>query len=277
MINSPVRYQGSKRKIIDRIQQLLPTDVKRSVDVFGGSGVVCANLFTPVKVFNEISPEVSDIIHWLATTEPKDSVRQIIRLINKWKLDRENQDQFLKFRADAQARPTPVKHFVLHRFAHSNLLRFNRKGQYNANFGFRAVDIDLLKKEVRDFHQAMGGTTFHQMDYVQLMKALTPILDSDTFLYFDPPYLASGSMQYSNKWSKEDEHRLLKVLDVLDGYGCKWMLSNVLSHRQFTNEILREWVNERGHNIEHLDIHYKFAHIIGDVHNGTDEVIITNY
>lgn len=273
-INSPVRYQGSKRKLIDTILEHAP-DVPRAIDVFGGSAVVTANLPHAKRLYNELSPHVFDIVDWLST-EPIKNYRAIERMVKKYDLSRENETQFLNFRTRINKVPTPLGHYVAHRFAHSNLLRFNLSGMFNAPFGKREIDFKQLRIELTQFAASMHSVKKTNLDYVQLFKQQHRILDSNTFVYLDPPYYASGAMQYGT-WGEWQERQLLHCLDVLDSYGCRFMLSNVFSHRGFENPYLMQWAEARKHRTIHLDVDYQMARAYDQTDNKTDEVLIMNY
>ena len=84
------------------------------------------------------------------------------------------------------------------------------------------------------------------------------VLDKDSFVYCDPPYLISTATYNENgAWTEDDERKLLSFLDQLNNKGIRFALSNVLTHKGKTNEILKQWAKERGHTVYHLDYNYK--------------------
>ena len=82
---------------------------------------------------------------------------------------------------------------------------------------------------------------------------------------------------YFCKWSEDYEKELLNTLDILDLKGCKFALSNVLTHRRKTNEILNKRC--QNYNVHHLSMNYKNCNYQTNSRDikSSDEVLITNY
>lgn len=72
------------------------------------------------------------------------------------------------------------------------------------------------------------------------------------------------------------ERKLLKLLDNLNENGVKFALSNVLSNKGKTNEILLKW--SRKYTVHHLNITYANCNYhTKDKNSKADEVLIVNY
>ena len=97
------------------------------------------------------------------------------------------------------------------------------------------------------------------------------------FVYADPPYLISQAT-YNDGWDEESENTLLRKLNHWSKKGVKFALSNVLENKGETNEILKNWAEENGYFIFHLDKSYANSYYHRkDRESKTDEVLITNY
>lgn len=73
-----------------------------------------------------------------------------------------------------------------------------------------------------------------------------------------------------------DEIQLLLELDKLNNKGVKFGLSNVLTHKGKTNDILLEW--SKNYNVHHLNINYGNSNYqTKDKTTKSDEVYICNY
>ncbi len=72
----------------------------------------------------------------------------------------------------------------------------------------------------------------------------------------------------------DEEKRLYKLLDDLDAKGVRWGLSNMLSHKGKTNEILLNWANKYyQHNISSNYI----SSFDNTVKQGSNEIYVTNF
>lgn len=274
---SPIRYQGSKRDLVPLIQELAPSDCVRMIDAFGGSATVVLNMPHLHRLYCESHQHVFNIVDTLATNPPQKTMQKIRRLVNKWQLTSSNAEQFLDFRRSVNARPDPIGHYVLHRHAYSNLLRFNQDGDFNAPFGDRSLEgkWEDLEREIYTFHYNMLGVRRVNMRYGELLQRVRNSLNSGTFIYFDPPYLASGANCY-DKWTLAYEYQLLRNLERLTELGVKWMLSNVTQHRHFRNDVLVQWLKKNKIRVEYPNKTYALANGQRDSHS-TVEIIAMNY
>lgn len=104
-------------------------------------------------------------------------------------------------------------------------------------------------------------------------------LDKDDFVYADPPYLiTTGSYNDGNRgfvnWTEKQDVELRTILDNLNAAGIKFALSNVLEHKGEINHPLIEW--SKKYQVHHLNYSYSNASH-NTTHQGSDEVLITNY
>lgn len=72
---------------------------------------------------------------------------------------------------------------------------------------------------------------------------------------------------------------MLHVISYFSDVGIKFALSNVLSHKGKTNEILLEWAKNYNYNVHHLNANYKNCNYQTNARENkeSDEVLITNY
>lgn len=68
------------------------------------------------------------------------------------------------------------------------------------------------------------------------------------------------------------------LLDKATANGIKFAMSNVLSNKGKTSEMLLDWATKNGYTIHHLDISYSNCNYHAkDKESKADEVLITNY
>lgn len=276
---SPIRYQGNKRSLIPIILENTPSlkECSRMIDAFGGSATVTINMPQQFRIYNELSRPVCEIVRLLAEQDPKKTLSQIKRVVKTWNLTNSSEANYNDFRHYVQKKRSPLLHYIAHRHAHSNLLRFNQQGVYNVPFGDRGLlgKFDELEVELTEFYWRMQGVHITNLRYNQLLAKVQKQLNSNTFVYFDPPYLASGAMQYG-KWTEHNERNLLTTLEYLNRQGCPWMLSNVLQHKQHTNEILRKWLKKNATTVLYPNKTYSLSNGQDGSHS-TVEILAMNY
>ena len=97
---------------------------------------------------------------------------------------------------------------------------------------------------------------------------------ADTVFYFDPPYYITSAayndgtkspyhpqpyvISQSNHpaqpigmkgWGITEETELLRILKHIDELGFKFILSNVLEHKEKKNELLTQWIEEHHYRV----------------------------
>ena len=106
-------------------------------------------------------------------------------------------------------------------------------------------------------------------------------LNSDSFVYADPPYLITcATYNEQGGWSEKDEHDLLNFLDDLHKNNIKFALSNVLRSKGKENSILIEWTQRNSDKYKVINLNYSYNNSNYQTKNKsevTEEVLIVNY
>lgn len=97
-------------------------------------------------------------------------------------------------------------------------------------------------------------------------------IGTDDFLYFDPPYLITFS-DYNKLWDPKEEKRLYDLLDRLNQRGVKWGLSNMVTHKGKTNELLIEWAQK--YNEYSISSNY-ISRFDNTIKENSKEIYVTN-
>ena len=302
-IQSPLNYTGGKYKLLPQILPLFPQDINSFVDVFCGGGNVGINVNCKQVVFNDIDKNVIGILKLFKKVPINKLVCDIMRIINEYSvsivcdhgyeyyncnsstgLGNYNKQPFLNLREHFNTLKRKDKNYYIHLYiliiyAFNNQIRFNSKGEYNLPVGKRDFNSDMqikLKNFVVKLQEKMCTFVSHDFRYFTSQK-LTP----QDFVYADPPYLITCATYNENEgWNIQKEKCLYKYLDSLNEHHIRFALSNVLSSKGKTNEILKAWLNEHvgDYVCHHLDYNYSNSsyHTI-DRNTGSDEVLVTNY
>ena len=253
---SPLNYSGSKDKLMDKIIEELPANVPVFVDVMGGAFNVGVNITAlDLIVYNDYNFRVYEIVKNLLTNPPYQTISNIENMILKFGLDKGNKVSYLHLRDSYNKKPSSEKLFVLHLYAFQNMIRFNNKMEYNVPVGVAGYSDDL-KQRIMRFKPKTQKVELLNLDYKNIDYLQYP---PNTVFYFDPPYFITNAAYNDGKrglsnWTANEESKLLSILSLLDENGYKFMLSNVIEHKDKKNHLLIEWVKEKNFIMKDLGI-----------------------
>ena len=275
-IKSPLNYTGGKFKLLPQIIPLLPQNINTFVDLFGGGFNVGINVEADNIIYNDLSPQVTQMLKYFKKNSLEDMLKQIENWINEYKLSKTNQEGFLEFRLFYNNNKNPLALYTLICYAFNYQIRFNKVGNYNMPFGKdRSSFNDILKNKFIDFVKKLQSKNinFINNDFISVLKNIE--LNSDVFIYCDPPYFNSTATYNENGgWTKKNELDLREILIELHGKKISWALSNNLK----TNENLEQWANNNEFKINYLNGTYGNCNYHKkDKLNKDIEVLITNY
>lgn len=272
-IKSPMNYTGGKGKLLNQILPLFPKDINTFVDLFTGGCNVAVNVSANKIIANDLCTQVIDIYKGIQNNTTEKNIKMIEKTINKYNLNKENKDSYLKLRSDYNDNKKWYVLYTLLTHSFNNQVRFNQKGEFNMPFGKRNFN-SKLKQKVKDFSNAIQkkdieftNKNFKDLDINKLGE--------NDFVYLDPPYLVTEAT-YNTGWNEETEKELLSLCDRLNEKGIKFAISNVLEHNGSKNEILINW--SKNYNVNYLDYDYSNCnyHKKDNGHKSI-EVLITNY
>lgn len=287
-IKSPINYTGGKYKLLPKIIPLFPNNINTFVDVFGGGGNVFINSKAKNIVYNDIVNYVSDIINGIYNNTLENILDEIYAKIKHFELTNKNKNAFSMLRDYYNSENNDwFTLYLLISCSFNNQFRFNSNHKYNSSFGDRCFN-DKTKENLVNFHRGLRqfnsvvtlGNDFREINFEHLVKSI------DDFVYLDPPYLITTASYNDGKrgfngWTEKDECDLLELLDELNNKGITFALSNVLTHKGKTNDILIKWCedNEDKYIVHHLDHTYSNCNYHDKTGNGgkSDEVLICNY
>ncbi|HFU4479650.1 TPA: Dam family site-specific DNA-(adenine-N6)-methyltransferase, partial [Streptococcus suis] len=243
---SPLNYSGSKDKLLPALIKELPKHVGTFVDMMGGAFNVGANIVATDSIhYNEINPYIFDVLFWLINEKKKSIVQSVEDVIQHYNLDKSKKDNYLKLRDHYNTTQTSLELFVLHMYSFQNMIRFNSKNQFNTPIGVAGYSNDMSDR-INNFTSKTKNVQFTNLDYIYIDYKKFP---QDTIFYFDPPYFITNASYNDGKrgfkgWSSEQEVELLDYLTKLDEGGYKFILSNVIRHKDKTNHLLEKWIEE---------------------------------
>lgn len=267
-IKSPLNYVGGKYKLLPQILPLFPENIDTFVDLFGGGLNVGINVKCNNLIYNDLCPQVVDLLKHFSENSSEYIHEKIINVVNSYRLDKCDKPKYLKLREDYNNKPDWIKFYTLITCSFSNQIRFNSKGEFNVPYGKRYYNISLqnkLKTFVEELHNK--NVQFQNKDFRYYN------FSSGDFVYCDPPYYNStATYNENNGWSEQDEKELLSLLDIINDRNGKFALSNNL---KYNNPLLDQWKNK--YNVHYLNSDYSNCNYQKKDKSKDIEVLITNY
>ena len=303
MLQSPLNYTGGKFKLLPQILPLFPQKINTFVDLFCGGCNVGINVEAEKHVYNDINLRLIYLFHTLKNLNKGIAFEMIYEIIDKYGLSlvsrhgyeyygcesgkglgTYNKERFLSLREDFNRLEVDdyyyyIMLYVLIVYAFNNQIRFNSDGKFNLPVGKRDFNakmaenlsafIDVIKKQDSRF----TNNDFENFDAFSL--------NSDDFVYIDPPYLiACAAYNEQNAWNEDREQSLLNFIDELTDKKVKCALSNVLQSKGKQNNILSEWLEKNSSKYFVHRLNYSYANSnyhTKDRTDSTEEILVTNY
>ena len=251
----PLNYMGGKSPIIDFIKPELHGR-SNFVDLMGGGFNVGINAYGFKKViYNDINFAVANILRMFKDEDTSLLLTFIEKTIKKYGLEKRGKEAYMKIREDYNKKYRDKEKaywylFVVILYGFQQQIRFNSSYEFNNPVGESGYS-DSIKEKIVSFSRRIKemNAEFHIGDY----QDIDALIDSDTLVYADPPYLITlGSYNDGKRgfkgWNPHEEKRLLLYLDKLLARGCKVIISNLLEYKGLKNNYLYEWV--QNHHVE---------------------------
>lgn len=287
MNKSPINYMGSKRRLLKQLLPLFPNSIDTFFDLFAGGGTVSLNTNAHSYVWNDLDKPLLMMFKNLAKLKDSDLVsldQGILKLRDK--------NYFLQLRTEYNTNKDlddfqqAIMLFLLISGSFNGIPRFNQKSQYNMPWGSeeRFKNDSYLKGKVEYLTKYVTwgrkhNVTFKNYSYLDLISQTD--FKANDFLYFDPPYSITTATYNDGKrnmsWGIQDDVALVKTLDDLSQQRVMWGLSNALTSRGKSNEVLKDWLSKHSeYHVYHLDQDYSNS-TYHTKPGKTDEIYVTNY
>lgn len=284
LIRSPLNYTGGKYRLLPQILPLFPPKIDTFVDLFAGGFNVGINIWASHILLNDNLTYLVDLYRYILRHNLNFIISYIESRINEYGLTLQNQDGYLALRSEYNRTGHPLDLFTLTAFSFNHQIRFNNSHEFNSPFGrersrYNATMKNNLSNFVLAFRNADIEISNLDFGLVDLSR-----FGSADLVYCDPPYLITTGTYNDGKrgftgWNEGEERRLLALLDSLNEKGIRFALSNVLTHKGKRNDILVDWIAEKGYKAHSLSMCYGNSsyHTKDRSRDSTSEALITNY
>lgn len=266
-IEPPFNYTGSKYKLLEQLLPEMDYSKIHFCDLFCGGGSVYSNIIDKYEavIVNDI---ISDLIGIHESLSESDLIIEVTKNICGEVDDKES---FVELRKSYNGFKEPAKLWALMLSSTNNMLRFNKKFEYNQTYGNRSWNkntdfkVEKFVKKIRKYKEKLIFTS-KRFDEINIESEYI-------MFYLDPPYMNTGA-GYNAYWSEEDELKLYNYIKNVDKIGSSFMLSGVLIHGNNSSNLLNKLITD-GYNYKELICNYNKVSRIGN--KEVKEIIIKNY
>ncbi|AHG18455.1 hypothetical protein Z042_01485 [Chania multitudinisentens RB-25] len=183
MIRSPVKWVGSKAKIMTELVKHLPA-AKRLVEPFAGSCSVMMNTDYPEYLIADINPDLINLYQQIQG-DPHNFIEHARVLFS---VSNDEESYYLlreQFRGGNLTQwDRAITFLYLNRHGYGGVCRYNKSGQYNVPYG-KYKQPYFPKDEILAFTEKAKRATFVCADFRQTLS----MVKSGDLVYCDPPYL----------------------------------------------------------------------------------------
>lgn len=271
---SPLNYIGSKTRMLPFLKSHFPASFGKFVDAFGGGFNVGINSHAETIVYNDYNHLVAGLIRSFCENDTYDFVRYVRRHIDRFGLEKENEATYVLAREHYNFLPLerrdPRLLYTIIMYGFNQQIRFNSDHDFNNPVGQRWFNERILERLI-SFSRAIKSkkVEFRSRNYLELMDEI----DSDTFVYLDPPYrLTTGAYNDGKRgfggWDHSTETELFHFIERLNSRSVRFMLSYVAAHRGQENFEFVDWVARNG---------FRMIECEETQGVGRREVIVVNY
>lgn len=215
-----LRWAGSKKKLIPRLQQFWSDDYARYIEPFAGSACLFFSLDPQDAVLGDNNSELINVYRVLRKV-PEKMYNRLVRIPR-------DKESYYRWRNKNPARldtETRALRFVyLNHNCFNGIYRTNNEGQFNVPFGSKLSSY-LSKDEFIDCANALEKTKFVVGDFERTLSHV----QAGDFVYLDPPYAVTSRRVFREYGSKpfdvDDVDRLEKQLERIDKLGARFVVS----------------------------------------------------
>ena len=240
---------GGKYNSLKYIIPNVPKVVNTFYDVFAGSGTVSLNVEASYYVMNDKITPLIRLHEYLINNNHENIHKNILRDIEEYNLNDLSGEGYFRLRKEYNEDKDPRKLYALTQHSFNYLMRFNKRGEFNASFGKGKCKLgkNALKKlegYTGQFNE--GNTLVKNMDFRELLGEAK--FDEGDYVYFDPPYEQTQANYNESRgftgWGISDAEDVLRIIKKLDERGIYFGYSNTILSKGIENNALIRFIEE---------------------------------
>lgn len=215
-----LRWAGSKRKLVPRLEQFWNERFSRYVEPFAGSACLFFSIAPDRAVLGDNNRELINVYRKLRA-EPERIHRRLIRIPR-------DHDTYYRWRAKEPRRLDPetraLRFIYLNHNCFNGIYRTNIHGQFNVPFGSKLATY-LSRDEFLGCAEVLANASLVSGDFQDTLAQV----ERGDFVYLDPPYAVTSRRmfrQYGKKpFHTDDVERLAGELRRIHKLGAHFVVS----------------------------------------------------
>lgn len=239
-MRSFLRWAGSKRKLLPKIQPYWQDGFSRYVEPFMGSAALYFSLQPRRALLSDINDE---LVH--AFLAVKNHPRAIHNRLQKLPLGSKSYYELRSLDPDSLSNLDRAARFIfLNRFCFNGLYRTNSSGKFNVPYSPTKTGVLPNLEKLKSISHRLKNTTILKMDYARVLRS--KVREGD-FVYLDPPYAVNNRRifrQYGpQEFGTSDLAELASILPDLHSRGVRFLVS--YAYNAHALDIFKQWPTRR--------------------------------
>ncbi len=201
VLNSPIRWAGSKKKILNEMLNAFKPNKENYIECFLGSAVVLINVLKNNDKLNYKNFYVNDInsniINFYKLLQRKPDylikhISELARVYNSYNGSEKEKYYYNlreQFNEEKDQDNKSILFYFLMKTGFNGVYRENKNGKFNVPFG-RKEKIIVNEEYLEELSKLIKPVKFYNLDYKTFLdKMKKDGIVENSFMYFDPPYL----------------------------------------------------------------------------------------
>lgn len=256
---SPLRYPGSKRKMLPAIRQLIVDNVPKPellVEPFCGGASVSLGLLEAGAVERVLLADLDPLVaaFWMAATQDTDA---LIKAMRKEDVTVENWDRWRKYQPRNLVQRA-MKCLFLNRTTFSGIIGGHagpiggrKQETYSIGCRFDKDSIEARLRNIQKLHEEGKIVGVRHARWQETFRAATDkaleldLPNKSVVYYVDPPYIEKSSDIYDRAFADKDHGDLANHLQDTS----RWILS--YDHEKLALDLYRDMPGVREYRVTH--------------------------
>ncbi|PZO46793.1 MAG: hypothetical protein DCF16_18580 [Alphaproteobacteria bacterium] len=265
LVQSRLRWAGSKKKLVPKYRELMPDAPALYVEPFAGSAAILFATGPQPAALGDINEPLIDTYRWIRS-DPED-------VHEAYKSYRKGAAPYYRARAEYNTcSPGPRRSglfLYLNRLCFNGIYRTNKSGEFNVPYGGARASPPLALADICAASRLLKKVKLRKQDFG---RTIEEFCSPRAFFFIDPPYFTSGRRtftEYSKRpFSENDLARLHHALKHIDRAGARFMVSYAKTPE--ARALAGKW------NSRELRVHRQIGGF-ADTRRYEIEMVITNY